>query len=66
MKKSTYKCYENLPLFLNTAKALGVSPSSGYVPIHKPGFPILKIGIGMVMPKEQFILWVANHTGGDS
>ena len=33
MKKSEYKSYDDLPLFLNSetvAKVLGVSPSSGY------------------------------------
>ena len=33
LKESVYKTYEDLPLFLNAAtvaKALGVSPSSGY------------------------------------
>ena len=37
MKKSEYKSYEELPLFLNAAtvaKVLGVSPSSGYELMH--------------------------------
>ena len=58
MKESGYKSYEDLPLFLNAAtvaKALGVSPSSGYE---------LKIGSRMVVPKEQFIRWVEENTGG--
>ncbi|ERK63987.1 hypothetical protein HMPREF1545_00688 [Oscillibacter sp. KLE 1728] len=67
MKESGYKSYEDLPLFLNAAtvaKALGVSPSSGYELMHEPGFPVLKIGSRMVVPKEQFICWVDEHTGG--
>ena len=28
------------------------------------GFPVLKIGSRMVVPKEQFICWVEEHTGG--
>lgn len=66
MKESDYKRYEELPLFLNAAtvaKVLGVSPSSGYELIHEPGFPVLKIGSRMVVPKEQFIRWVEEHTG---
>ena len=54
-------------MFLNAAtvaKALGVSPSSGYELMHEPGFPVLKIGRRMVVPKEQFICWVEEHTGG--
>ena len=54
-------------MFLNAAtvaKALGVSPSSGYELMHEPGFPVLKIGSRMVVPKEQFIRWVEDHMGG--
>lgn len=67
MKKSEYKSYDDLLLFLNAdtvAKALGVSPSSGYELMHEPGFPVLRIGNRMVVPKEQFIQWVNEHTGG--
>ena len=66
MKKSEYKSYDDLPLFLNSetvAKVLGVSPSSGYELMHEPGFPVLRIGSKMVVPKEQFIQWVNEHTG---
>ena len=67
MKASQFKDYSELPLFLNAdmvAKALGVSPSSGYELMHDPGFPILKIGNRMVVPKEKFIQWVEQNTGG--
>ena len=67
MKESSYKSYDDLPLFLNSAtvaKVLGVSPSSGYEFMHEPGFPVLRIGNRMVVPKEQFIQWVKEHTGG--
>ena len=67
MKGSSYKSYDDLPLFLNSeavAKVLGVSPSSGYELIHEPGFPVLRIGNRMVVPKEQSIQWVKEHTGG--
>ena len=67
MKKSIYQNYEELPLFLNSetvAKTLGVSPSSAYELMHEPDFPILRIGNRMVVPTEQFIQWVTEHTGG--
>ena len=66
-KESDYKNYEELPLFLNSetvAKVLGVSPSSGYELMHEPDFPMLRVGSRMVVPKEQFIQWVNEHTGG--
>lgn len=69
MKQSMYKHYNELPLFLNSktvAQVLGVSPSSAYELMHEPGFPMLRIGNRMVVPKEQFIQWVVEHTeGGD-
>ena len=64
MKESEYRSYDDLPLFLNSetvAKVLGVSPSSGYGLMHKPGFPVLRIGNRMVVPKEQFIRWVDGY-----
>ncbi len=67
MKSSEYKSYDDLPLFLNAelvAKVLGVSPSSGYELMHEDGFPVLKIGSRMVVPKEKFVQWVEEHTKG--
>ena len=72
MKISEYKSYDDLPLFLNSelvAKVLGVSPSSGYElmhepDLHEPDFPVLRVGSRMVVPKEKFIQWVEEHTGG--
>ena len=58
MKESSYKSYDELPLFLNAAtvaKVLGVSPSSGYELIHEPDFPVLKVGSRLVVPKEKFV-----------
>ena len=67
MKESVYKSYDELPLFLNSelvAKVLGVSLSSGYELMHQPGFPVLRVGSRMVVPKEKFIQWVEEQTGG--
>ena len=67
MKNSIHKSYDELPLFLNAnlvAQVLGVSPSSGYELMHEPGFPVLRVGNRLVVPKEQFIQWVVEHTGG--
>ena len=67
MKESSYKNYDELPLFLNAktvAKVLGVSPSSAYELMHEPDFPVLKVGSRMVVPKEKFVEWVSQHTRG--
>lgn len=69
MKNAIYRSYDELPLFLNAetvAKLLGVSPSTGYELMHEKGFPVLRIGSRMVVPKEKFRAWVeANVGGGD-
>ena len=67
MQESGFKSYDELPLFLNAktvSKVLGVSPSSGYELMHEPSFPVLRVGNRLVVPKEQFIQWVAKHTEG--
>ena len=67
MKESSYRSYDELPLFLNAAtvaKVLGISPSSGYELMHEPDFPVLKIGSRMVVPKAQFVEWVSRRTQG--
>ena len=69
MLNSSYKTYDDLPLFLNAetvADVLGVSISSAYELMHEPGFPTLKVGSRMVVPKEKFVGWVAVQVeGGD-
>ena len=66
MKNAIYKSYDELPLFLNAetvAKLLGVSPSTGYELMHEKGFPVLRIGSRMVVPKEKFRAWVEANVG---
>jgi len=67
LKKSEYKSYDDLPLFLNAdtvGKVLGVSPASTYELMHESNFPVLRVGSRMVVPKEQFIRWVNERVGG--
>ena len=67
MKESNYKSYDELPLFLNAAtvaKVLGIAPSSSYELMHEKNSPALRIGNRVVVPKEAFIQWVEQHTGG--
>lgn len=67
MKESIYKSYEELPLFLNAemiAKLLGISPSSSYELMHEEGFPVLRVGNRMVVPKEKFRQWVEEKIAG--
>lgn len=69
MKAGTYKTYDDLPLFLNAemaAELLGISISSMYELMHEKGFPVLKIGSRLVVPKDKFRAWVEQHTGGSA
>lgn len=69
MKQSKFKSYDDLPLFLNAelvAQVLGIAPSSSYELMHEDGFPVLKIGNRMVVPKEKFVRWVERQTGGEN
>ncbi len=66
MKESNYKSYDELPLFLNAetaAKLLGISISSMYELMHEKGFPVLKIGTRLVVPKDRFRAWVEQNAG---
>ena len=63
---SDYKNYDELPLFLNAeliAKTLGIAPSSAYELMREKDFPALHVGKRIVVPKEQFRLWVEKQTG---
>lgn len=67
MKQSIYKTYDDLPLFLNAAmvaQVLGISAASSYELMHEKDFPVLRISNRMVVPKEDFITWVKQHTTG--
>ena len=66
MKESTYKSYDELPLFLNAemaAKLLGISISGMYELMHEKGFPVLKIGTRLVVPREKLREWVEQNVG---
>jgi len=67
MKESSYKSFDELPLFLNAETAaalLGVSISSMYELMHEKGFPVLKIGSRLVIPKDKLRVWVERNVGG--
>ena len=66
MKQSAYKSYDELPLFLNAetmANLLGISISGMYELMHEKGFPVLKIGTRLVVPRERFREWVEQNVG---
>ena len=67
MKRSLYTNYDELPLFLNAefvSKVLGISISSAYELMREDGFPSLRVGSRIIVPKEKFCRWVEEQTGG--
>ena len=66
MKNSMYKTYDELPLYLNAdtvAKLLGISISSAYELMNEEGFPSVRIGKRLIVPKEKLQAWVEAHMG---
>ena len=43
---------------------LGISPSSSYELMHEKGFPVLRVGNRLVVPKEKFRQWVEEQITG--
>ncbi len=67
MKQCIYKSYDELPVMLNVemiAGLLGISVSGAYELMHEKGFPVLKIGTRLMVPKYKFVSWVDKQTGG--
>ena len=64
MKQTVYKSYDELPLMLSVpevAAVLGISRAGAYELVRSNGFPTLKIGNRIVVPKEKFIEWIDNQ-----
>lgn len=65
MKKGTFKSYEDLPLMLSVPEmgaALGISRAGAYELARSEGFPALRIGTRIVIPKDKLQEWVGKQT----
>lgn len=61
MNECTYKSFDELPLMLNVvqvAAVLGISRAGAYELVHSEGFPALKIGSRIVVPKDRLREWI--------
>ena len=57
MRTSKYKNYEDLPLMLSVpevGEVLGISRAGAYELVRSAGFPHIKIGNRIVVPKDFF------------
>ncbi len=56
-----FKTYDDLPLMLSVqdvSSVLGISRAGAYELVKSDGFPALNIGARIIVPKEEFILWI--------
>ena len=63
----TYTSLEQLPLALSAddvAQVLGLSRANAYELMHSEGFPTLKIGKRMTVPKDKLIEWIQTRIAG--
>ena len=66
MSKTKYTDYNDLPLMLSVpdvASVLGISRAGAYELVRSDGFPALRIGSRIVVPKGRFIDWINTNTG---
>ena len=65
MNECTNKNFDELPLMLNVvqvAAVLGISRAGAYDLVHSEGFPALKIGSRIVVPKDRLREWIDVNT----
>ena len=56
-----YTSYDELPIMLSVpqlAAVLNISRSSAYALVRSEGFPALKIGSRIVVPKDKLLCWI--------
>ena len=66
MTGTTYKTYNELPMFINVpalSKLFGISQSSCYELMHEKDFPSLRIGSRIVVPRDKLIEWIEARVG---
>ena len=65
MNETKYKEYSDLPMMLTVPEmgdALGISRAAAYQLVRSRGFPSLKIGTRILVPKDKFIKWIDEQT----
>ena len=62
-----FKTYDDLPLMLSVqdvSAVLGISRDGTYELVKSEGFPAMNIGNRIIVPKEEFILWIKQKVSG--
>ena len=61
-----YYSNDQLPCMLNAdkiAKYLEISRAGAYELMHSEGFPLIRIGKRMIVPRDKFLEWVEDQVG---
>ena len=65
MRESRFTSYDDLPLMLSApevAEVLGISRAGAYELVSSAGFPHMKIGNRILVPKDKFLKWIDAQT----
>lgn len=65
MSESKFTDFHDLPLTLTAqevGEVLGISRAAAYELVRSNGFPRIRIGTRILVPKDKFICWIADHT----
>ena len=65
MKESKFTDYNDLPLMLSApevAEVLGISRAGAYDLVRSTGFPHMKIGNRILVPKDKLLKWIDEQT----
>lgn len=65
MRESKFKNYDDLPLTLTVqevGEVLGISRAGAYELVRSKGFPRMKIGTRILVPKDKFLAWIDQQT----
>ena len=68
MRESKFKSYQDLPLTLTVpevGEVLGISRAAAYELVRSRGFPSMRIGTRILVPKDKFIQWIDQQRSVD-
>ena len=65
MKEGKFRSYDDLPLTLTVpevGEALGISRAKAYDLVRSEGFPSMRIGTRILVPRDKLIRWIDKET----
>ena len=65
MRESKFKNYDDLPLTLTVpevGEVLGISRAKAYDLARSEGFPSMRIGTRILVPRDKLIRWIDKET----